>query len=637
MEIRLKKLEIEGFRSFKDRQVIEFPDGDSIILITGKWKGSETSSGSGKTSIIEAIAFCLDISSASAVTLKNWDSKKLFVKLTLMAGTDLIEIVRDPKLSLAINGVPYEGMVKGAKERLQEILGENTEMLKSITYRKQRVRGKMVNSTDSQIKEFLTQPLGLNEVENAVEKFTQAANRALSTTDLIKRDIANYEMSLQMNLVTAENVEQANKALLQAQQAVPTAMAGVEQAEASRTEAYIALNSAQASLSEAVSKLESLPTAVEQKALAERALLIKQEIEKINRINLAIQSKRQENSSLKETIVRLQSEAENLGQGVCPTCKRDWEESNKLKEQKLSQIDSLIFNMTANVEYIKNSEPLIAELPYLNQNLQEVNQKLGETSAPVEMAKKNVEVATQGVQAAKSRLSSAENNIMMAKHGVLSAQNAVSGAQQNVDNLKSKSNNYTLIAQKLAESKSLLEATERDIEINLHCSKLLGKNGFLGSVFDEILLDIQTRTNDMLAHYPNASQFTVEINSSKLIKSKGTTKKEITIDVSKNGRSVSLEDDLSGGQQAAIELCSDLALAETIRARSGKSLKWVCLDEVMDGLGAAEKEAVVQMIKQRAKGLVLMIEHATEIKESFDNVIMVEYDGKESNVVSEYI
>jgi hypothetical protein len=32
--------------------------------------------------------------------------------------------------------------------------------------------------------------------------------------------------------------------------------------------------------------------------------------------------------------------------------------------------------------------------------------------------------------------------------------------------------------------------------------------------------------------------------------------------------------------------------------------------------------------------LVLIIEHSSEIKESFDNVITVEYDRKESNVVT---
>jgi hypothetical protein len=40
------------------------------------------------------------------------------------------------------------------------------------------------------------------------------------------------------------------------------------------------------------------------------------------------------------------------------------------------------------------------------------------------------------------------------------------------------------------------------------------------------------------------------------------------------------------------------------------------------------------MIKERFKGLVFMIEHSTEIRESFDKIIEVEYDGRESHVIS---
>jgi DNA repair exonuclease SbcCD ATPase subunit len=192
---------------------------------------------------------------------------------------------------------------------------------------------------------------------------------------------------------------------------------------------------------------------------------------------------------------------------------------------------------------------------------------------------------------------------------------------------------YLRLTSELQAKQQKLAELEEDQQVNMLSAKLLGRTGFMGNIFDEILTDIQVRTNDMLSYYPNAGHLTVEINSNKLVKSKGTTKKEISVNISNNGILTSI-DDVSGGQQAGIELCSDLAIAEAIKARSGKALQWVCLDEVMDGLGLSEKEAVIEMIKQRVKGLVLIIEHSSEIKESFDNVITVEYDRKESNVVT---
>ena len=97
----------------------------------------------------------------------------MYLKLTIQVGPDLVEVVMDPKLSLIINGNVYPGLTKGPREKLFEMLGTNADMLKVITYRKQRVKGTVIRSTDSQLKEFLTQPLNLGEVEVAADEFTQ--------------------------------------------------------------------------------------------------------------------------------------------------------------------------------------------------------------------------------------------------------------------------------------------------------------------------------------------------------------------------------------------------------------------------------------------------------------------------------
>jgi DNA repair exonuclease SbcCD ATPase subunit len=207
-------------------------------------------------------------------------------------------------------------------------------------------------------------------------------------------------------------------------------------------------------------------------------------------------------------------------------------------------------------------------------------------------------------------------------------------AKTGLQNIENKRKNYETLLTKFEATKADIAAKELEQSINQGAASLLGRSGFLGSIFDEILTDIEVRTNDMLSHFPNASQFTVGISSTREIKSKGTTKKEISIGISRNGMELSLDDNASGGQQSGIELCSDLGAAEAIIARSGGSLKWICLDEVLDGLGAEEKRAVVAMIKERFKGLVFMIEHSTEIRESFDKIIEVEYDGRESHVIS---
>jgi len=564
MEARLLKLELEGFRSFKKKSAFEFPEGDSVVLIDGKWRDLPISSGSGKTSVVEGLAYLLDISTASASALKNWDSKKMIVKGVFKIGNSIVEAVRDPKLSLTIDGVPYEGLTKGAKEKLQELLGGNPEVIKSITYRKQRKPGKIVNSTDSQIKEFLTNPLGLNEVESASEVFVQQSNRISSAIELLKRDEQNIAMTLPMNTVTQEEVDR------------------VEAAFQAATEQYNRL---------------AAPNDGD-RTLNQEAANLRAEIQKLNMLNQSINNKRNENATIKQTVLRLQSEIAHLEKNTCPTCSREWNQAQELLANKNAEIDRLIGQLRVNAEYVKNSEPMLSAGPQHEARLQEIQRLIGEASAPVQMARQTLESSTY-----------ARNSLI------------------------NKINNYNSMLQRQAKIQQDLAAQERELQIVSASAKLLGRSGFMGSIFDEILNDIEVRTNDMLQHFPNASQFTVQISSTRTTKTKGTTKKEISVNISKGGVDVNLED-ISGGQQSAIELCSDLAAAEAIRSRSGCSLRWICLDEVMDGLGPNEKSEVVDMIRKRVKGLVLMIEHATEIKASFDKTINIEFDGRESHVVT---
>lgn len=575
MEARIVALDIEGFGSFRKKASFAFPDGDQVVLIDGKWKGASTRSGSGKSTILKAIAFLLDIEDSSQSSLKNWDSKKMRVGGKFLVGNDTVEVVRDPKLQLTINGELYNSLTLGAKEKLTEMLGGNGEIIKSITYRKQRKPGKIIHSTDSKIKEFLTEPLKLAPVELAADQFASQYNKVAMTVELLKRDEAMYVNNLPMNQVT--ELEATN-----AQQAVDAAMANYTSAKARYDEL---LKPQDSTLQADVTRLNA-------------------EISKVNEVSNQVGIKTRENASIKATVLQLQAEIATLEKNVCHTCNQEWKKAQEAVAQKNGQIDQYIGQMRVNIEYMENAQPILQSMPTLQAQLQEVQRKIGEASAPIQMAYQTVNSAVAAVNAANST----------------------------VNLLNQKRANWTKQNDQLADTRAKIAANEREMIILQTSAQLLGRSGFLGSIFDEILADIEARTNDMLQHFPNAEQFTVQISSSKTLK-KGTTKKEISVTISRGGIDVEFEG-ISGGQQSAIELCTDLAYAEAVRARSGCAPRWTCLDEVMDGLGPAEKEQVVEMIRKRIKGLVLMIEHATEIKASFDQVINIEYDGRESHVTS---
>jgi len=592
MDIQLVSLEMEGFGSFKKRVKISFPRGNAIMLLSGQWKGSGVSSGSGKTTILKAIAVCLGIGGGTLSSLKNWDSKKMFVKLTIQVGPDTVEIVMDPKLSLIINGEQYPGLTKGPREKLMEILGTNEDMLEILTYRKQRAKGTIVRATDSDLKEYLTGPLKLGEVEQAVEEFTQSANKTAEAIKLTQRDIQHYELNMPGNYVTQEEIDRAyethNKAKIE----------------------FLSLGSPAASDS-INAEINAVKT--EQYGLRQEMNLVHQEAKKIEDLKYSVNSKKTENTGLKSQIISLQAQVQKLEKNACPTCEREWDAARAYLDQKNAEIDHLIERMKANIEYVKNAEPILQSVQQvsarlveltnedaaLNERLRDLNGKLGSLSAPFRLA-----------------------------------ESAMNSAAANLQTVISKANFYQKQLGEYEQLKRKLASEESTLAIEQGAVSLLGRSGFLGSIFDEILADIEVRTNDMLSYFPNARHFTVTISSNKFVKTKGTTKKEISVTISNNGIDVDLDNNCSGGQQGAIELCSDLAAAEAIRARSGCAVQWTGLDEVMEGLGPDEKKAVIEMIKGRVKGLVLMIDHATEIKESFDKVVSIEYDGRESYVAT---
>lgn len=75
MSLKIKELELEGFRSFEEKTLITFPES-GMVLIAGRHLDGSMSSGSGKSSIPIAISFALGYCSLPSTALKSWNSKK---------------------------------------------------------------------------------------------------------------------------------------------------------------------------------------------------------------------------------------------------------------------------------------------------------------------------------------------------------------------------------------------------------------------------------------------------------------------------------------------------------------------------------------------------------------------------------
>lgn len=559
------EIEMTGFRSFAETTLIKFPSvKKGAVLISGRYKDGTTGSGSGKSSILMAMSFALGFCDVPATELKSWYGKKMSVRLRLSDGTSTYDIIRDPKLSLFINGVEYAGTSAGAKEKLDEILKAPPELIKILTYRPQREKGFFLSNSDRENKEFLTKVLGLDSIESASDVFSKQLSDLLIKIQLAEASISQLETSINSSAISESNISEAATAVTDANNRISDIKSNTQALTEARTEIHN----------------------------------IDAELSKFLKIKSEIESAKNQNIQARRNIENYQKEINHLELGKCFTCHQSWNNASELIEKNKTAITSLIQSMKSNIAMINAAEPLLN--PEIAQKLSsrksELYEYIGKISAPLKDAEQSLHSATANYQ--------------------------------NMQRMSSLNQGYR---RQLEIKKSELNLYKTDADISEHCLNILGRQGFLGNIFDEVLSEIKMRTNDLMAYMPNINTLSVDISSSSVTQS-GKVNKKIKVSILKDGLEKSLKS-LSGGQLGSTELCADLGVSETIRKRSGSTLGWIALDEAMDGLDINAKIAALDIIKSKVDGLLIVVDHSTEIKESFDTVIEVEYDGKTSYVV----
>jgi DNA repair exonuclease SbcCD ATPase subunit len=162
---------------------------------------------------------------------------------------------------------------------------------------------------------------------------------------------------------------------------------------------------------------------------------------------------------------------------------------------------------------------------------------------------------------------------------------------------------------------------------------MVGNEGFLGAIFEEVLVDISQTANSIMQRISNVQHVSIRFSSEKETKA-GKVSKRITPIVSIGGQEVKPEAGLSGGMYTAVELAVDLAVGDVVSRRKGAYPGWLILDESFEGLGKASKETCLEMLTDFAKDrLILVVDHATELQSCFSQTIRVKLlDGKSSIV-----
>lgn len=634
--MRLKKLRIQNFRSFLD-STVEFPER-GMVLIRGRDRTSGESSGTGKTAIFLAIAYALDClpSGFTAKALQNWFSNEdLQVTLTLEVDGKEVVLSRGTKTQVDYG----DRQVKGAKsypEELARLVKVPLAFMGALTFRPQDTKGLFPSMGPTEKLEFLSELLGLGQIEVAVDK-AEVTARGLATKHAeLQASAAASKQSLELLESTKPMAPEGNqKELIATRDAAASALntfdimlaqlkLRVQEATKDQTDAiYRRVKELDNEILQSRKFEANLLELDRSRQVEHQAAVAKAFAKEVELMKALVVAKNQ----LKDA----ESTIRQLKENKCPTCKQAWADAQEELQRQLAIVAEKSGDLPALEEELRVHlegklpaflpDPKIAACREITRKLTDEKFKVGSTqvATPPDMLERLVAL-TRSVEETSAIKLKADWEIQVLEKAHLNYEAQLAKHNRTLHSLRTGHESYLVDLQTI---QTKLNA-ERDF------IALMGKQGFLGRIVEEVLTEISDEATKWLGRMANVNRVNIVFTTEN---EKGRQQIQTWVDV--RGNRAKPEAVLSGGQLTSVAQAVDLAVMSVItRRRGGVVPGWLCLDEVFNGQGQVTKDASLEILKEiSADRLVMVIDHGTETKESFSRTIDIEFNEGISEVV----
>lgn len=631
--IRLNSLKLTNFRSFKEAS-FQFPER-GLVLIQGFNRDTGGSSGSGKSNLAEALAYLFDYSSFPATELQSWFAEDgMAVEGHLEVNEAPVVVRRGAKPVLTVDGNKVAATAASVKSALPNVTGLTPELMKALCYRPQRKPGMFLTMGDTDKKSFLSTLLGLGKFEEVAVRETKAVNAAEEKLKVAEALLANAKMSHPLNPGPPQLKDTAllEDAIKDERRHLDEVRGRLQEVVTEDPPAAQELRAKIALVQDQIKRLDT-----DRKAMAE-------EIRQKESILMAAQWEAKAGADklpgLRTSLAKYRVQMEAAVRQRCPTCTQEWlsSESQDYVTDLQSTIDATVVAVTA----AEAAEAKLGQLgPMVAAFGVEKERILSHYDTSV------LEATRRAMQSELERLMKGAYEAAMTHNNKVTAEAAevdtklrhleaelsavkVGNAREEANYLSLKAVWDRHLLDLDAKEKAFVAAADA---ANEHRDYLGMVKGFLAAIFDEVLVEVAAETNAILAGVPNVQHVTIAFETESQTQA-GTIKQAITPVVSVNGSRVPLRSGLSGGQAVAVELAVDVALGSIVSRRTGVVPGFLVLDESLDGLDLISKEGALDILAKAATDrLILVVDHATEVKERFSQVVEVEYAGGCSVVV----
>lgn len=684
--LKLKELRLQNVGRFVTPQVIRFDSLGGLVQVDAENKNTGGSSGSGKSTIFNALEYLLGLNDIPTTVLQSRLTKEgIAVSATMDWDGQEITVTRSKSSGLIINIGPQiiSGTSKIVEEKLDEILAMPRKLFRPMLHKRQKEGGFFLDFTPKETHEFLTDCLGLSGLRKKIEaldKITKDLEAAKLTTETLFSSAkagftATNDAVLALGIVPAPDMHPEVVERLKAK--LFASLEVIAQIEQRHRSELSDLNGRQP-----VAVFPNYDTTLLNNLRTKHAEITKEisavhaaEKERQYRASSMAQTLRAQKTQLEyqvslgkssaQGVQKLAEEIKRIRAAICPTCEQTWV-TEKAKEKEKELMANLLAMKTAMEEgekaiaKVADLEKQILEqqalsVPLVPANLQERQetcakiQKIIEAEVQKErdfnvVSRQEFNTALDAHKNERQSLSFHHSKELEQVRGQAEVDRmAFSAAEIKLNMYRAAKDRYE---SQLSSLSTQLKSYEVSVEANGEKLKTIESRlaiaeeakravkSYTSCSFDEALDSISETATRIIRAIPNMANATIQLEGIKETKD-GKIKEEVNAVISMDGElGISIKS-LSGGERSAVDLAVDLAVIDLIESKTGKGIDIFILDEPFTGLDTACIEMALEVLKNsNLNKRLVIVDHNPEAKEMVHDRIIVQREGQTSNILA---
>lgn len=606
---------------------------------------SANSNGAGKSSVVDALCWCLFGSTArgeSGDSVVNRTAKKnCLVSVDVVDGSTTYRIARGRKHAtlknsstlemLPLGGAPVpltKGTEKETQAEIVKVLGCTEDVFVASIYAGQEQMPDIPAMTDKNLKMLIEQAAGITRLEKAYTAALDEVRTAKNSFETVQNQLASAKSSVHGSEVHLETLKlKAAEADTTKGTAIASAQAELETKRRTLVERKTTFESAQPKISAAVAKQAEIQASLANIKNAQAAVdaYVANELRKAQRdFDNAAYNEGQATERARAAKHRLDNAADELAK-PCSACG---------KPHTPEELDQLKVHLG---EELKKS---LQALRTAKAAVYTAGSQLETAKAQADNLRKLVPDATE-LTATNSRINTALEPLRKLGAEITALEAAIEFDARSIATMRAAPNPHASAIEhvqkvieegkwRVAELTKLTTDLEDELKVREGVAKTFSPAGVRAHILDTVTPFLNDRTATYLGTLSDGNITAIWSTLSRTAKGELREKFEIEVSHAKGGDSFKL---LSGGEKRKVRLACMLALQDLVASRASKPIDLWIGDEIDDALDPAGLERLMTLLetKARERGTVVVVSHG-DLRDWIDEVTVIEKKGGTSSV-----